>query len=214
MRSVRRLALTPLGLAALALCLVVLVLLTGRLATEALSADIPTFDAGYLATVAGIAVGVPIAVAVALWQQRLAQDEDRDAQRERRAIVLKMIGDDLADTRAALLARVPDRTTQSRDIGSSVSKCRVLLDEMVQQEWLTTFAADTIPPYRNFNDLARDLDGQAGVDVALLALKRTMYRLCNPGAHKLGAVPPRRGAIILLTVVSMVAATAAKQDVA
>lgn len=98
-----------------------------------------------------------------------------------------------------------------RDIGSAVSKCRVLLDEMVQQEWLSTFAAESIPPYRNFNDLARELDGQAGVDQSLLALKRTMYRLCNPGAHRLAAVPPRRGALILLTVVNIVATASAEQ---
>lgn len=113
MSAVRRFAATPLGLAALALSLVLVVFLAGRLASAALSADVRSFDAGYLATVAGIVVGVPIAVAVALWQQRMAQDEDRDAEEIRRSTVLQLIADDLKDARAEILVRIPDRSLQS-----------------------------------------------------------------------------------------------------
>lgn len=112
MLELRRFALTPLGLAVSALGLVVFVFLVGRLATDVLGSDVQSFEAGYLATVAGIVVGVPIAVAVALWQQRAAQDEDRKAQEVRRSTVLQMIADDLTDTRATLLVRMPDRRTQ------------------------------------------------------------------------------------------------------
>jgi hypothetical protein len=91
-----------------------------------------------------------------------------------------------------------------RDIGSSVGKCRVIIDEIVQTQWLAVFNAEEIPPFKNFHALAQELNDQPGVDVQRLSLLRTLYRLCNPGVHRLGAVQPRRAALILLAVVDLV----------
>lgn len=88
-----------------------------------------------------------------------------------------------------------------RDIGATVAKCRIIIDELVQAQWLATFGGEEVPPFKNFQALAQELNDQAGVDLQRLALLRTLYRLCNPGAHRLDAVTPRRAAFILYAVV-------------
>lgn len=92
-----------------------------------------------------------------------------------------------------------------RDPASAITKCRVVLEALVRDEWCRVFGADGPPKWKSFHDLARELDGQPGVDRDILNAQRTLYRLANPGAHTLDGVSARRTAIVLLMTVNILA---------
>ena len=92
-----------------------------------------------------------------------------------------------------------------RDPGSAIIKCRVILEALVIDEWRRVFKAKEPPKWKTFNDLARELDGQPGVDPAILNAERTLYRLSNPGAHTIDGVSPRRAALVLLLTANILA---------
>jgi hypothetical protein len=85
----------------------------GRALTLALRADVGSFDAGLVATVAGIVVGVPIAIRISLEQQSQSRLEQERADEERRQALLRLIGDDLLQTLQELEGRSPDRLEYS-----------------------------------------------------------------------------------------------------
>jgi hypothetical protein len=91
----------------------ILAFLLGRTLTLALGAEVAAFDSGFLATVAGIAVGVPIAIALARWQQARADASIHAVESKRRADVTDLIRRDLIDIRAELISRIPSRSYTS-----------------------------------------------------------------------------------------------------
>jgi hypothetical protein len=89
-----------------------------------------------------------------------------------------------------------------RDPASAVTKARVITELLVRREWATVFAADAGSTRKSFNDYARELEGQRQVNMRLLAIKRTLHRVANPGAHEL-QVSPRLAALVVLVLVSV-----------
>lgn len=85
----------------------------GRALTVWLGADVASFDAGLLATVAGIVVGVPIAVRLALDQQETARREAAASDSERREALLDLIARDLREAQHELEARKPGRLARA-----------------------------------------------------------------------------------------------------
>jgi hypothetical protein len=82
----------------------------GHEAARLYGADLAGFDAGYIATVAGIVVGAPIAVRIALDQQANAKAAAEQLESERRSTTLGLIADDLYETQVELRERTADRS--------------------------------------------------------------------------------------------------------
>lgn len=70
----------------------------GRFLVAALGADMPSFDAGYIATIAGIIVGVPVALGIAGAQETGRRASQASARASRAADLLRRLDADLAET--------------------------------------------------------------------------------------------------------------------
>jgi hypothetical protein len=95
-----------------------------------------------------------------------------------------------------------------RDPASAAAKARVVTELLVRREWARVFSADAGSTRKLFGDYARELDGQRSVNASLLAVKRTLYRVANPGAHELD-LSPRLPALVVLVLASVLDAEAA-----
>ncbi len=79
----------------------------GYAVTTGTGANGADFLSGYIATVAGIVVGLPVALAIAGWQERNGQAAATQGRRERRTELMNILQRDLQDTLGELLG--PDR---------------------------------------------------------------------------------------------------------
>lgn len=89
--------------------LLVVTFALGRRFTVALGAEVPAFDVGTLATIAGIALGAPIAVVIAMEQTRAAREESERERRKRHEELLRIIQGDLQDARTEVARRRASR---------------------------------------------------------------------------------------------------------
>jgi hypothetical protein len=80
----------------------------GRWLTATLGADVASFDAGMIATVCGIVVGIPAAVGISLGLRRLEQDAATRADRQKYTALLRTIDQDLGDVLDDLLEEGPN----------------------------------------------------------------------------------------------------------